>query len=583
VTIVKTKPWVARRAAHVVGRRVRSLCWFGVVGPVTAVIGPVESWPGVACVQQLRGVGVMSRGAENDVSADEAFNPWERGGAMSDPQQVGCQSSHRPAVSGSDRGRPSRHPSRMNLTASLVVAAVALMLVAGAVVWSIGGHFGAADFDRGATSTSPASTSPARSEVLPDVAEINNQGPDVTETSIGLIRWTSVQGDRSTLPATVVAATGPAVAGSNDGGELVWESLDGTIWQLNERAATTEVGGLEWSVVRDAERRRLVEVTTGSRLPPRFADSEASRDGLVVSWEVPEGGSGVVDVGGEVFALLNRREEVPWRTVLGIAPSVSYRIQVTDGDRILLAESSPDAGEQAVELTARLNDGRVVLDNDEGVQVWSIAAPPLAIEALDAARPQVSSEWLRWDGQQFVSTDPPWKPTDRVEVAAVDTGLVAVATVRLQRGERAWFTSDGLRWNSFEAPGNSSPASPMPMAAHNGEVILTISNGATTSHWSTADTETFTPLADVPGINERSRGSFGWVAPDPRNSPRLRVSPDGEAWEVLDLSALLGFEASRWATTIIATTIESSIYIIATSSNDRTLLLGTVIPRDVEP
>ncbi len=469
------------------------------------------------------------------------------------------------------------------MTTKLAVAAVALVLVAGAVVWSIGGRFGTADFDSGATSTSPARTSPVLSEVLPDVAEIIDRGPDVTETSIGLIRWTSVQGDRSTLPARVVAATGPAVTGSNDGGELVWESHDGTTWQLNERAATTEVSGLDWSVVSDEDRRRLVEVTTGSRLPPRFADSETSRDGLVVSWEVPEGGSGVVDVGGEVFALLNRREEVPWRTVLGIAPSASYRIRMTDGDRVLLAESSPDAGDQAVELTARLNDGRVVLDNDEGVEVWSIAASPSAIEALDAARPQVSSEWLRWDGQQFVSTDAPWKPTDRIEVAAVDTGLIAVATVSLQRGERAWFTSDGLGWNSFEAPGNSSSTSPMPMAAHNGEVILTISNGATTSHWSTDDTETFTPLADVPGINERSHGSFGWIAPDPRSSPRLRVSPDGEAWEVLDLSAQLGFEASRWGTTITATTIESSIYVIATSSNDRTLLLGTVTPPDVEP
>ncbi len=519
----------------------------------------------------------MSHEGENDASVDEGANPWERSGAMSDPEQVGSDSPRRPLVSGSDRGRPSRHPSRINLTASSVVAAVALLLVAGAVVWSIGGQFGDADVDRGATPTSPA-----RSEVLPDVAEINDRGADVTETSIGLIRWTSVQGDRSTLPAGVVAATGPPVTGRNDGGDVVWESLDGTTWQLNERAATTEVGGLEWSVVRDEERRRLVEVTTGSRLPPRFADSDASSDGLVVSWEVPEGGSGVVDVGGDVFALLNRREEVPWRTVLGIAPSANYRIQVTDGDRSLLAESSPAAGEQVVELTARLDEGRVVLDNDQDMQVWSIAASPRAIEALDAVRPQVSLEWLRWDGQRFVSTDSPWKPTDLVEVAPVETGLVAVATVSLQRDERAWFTSDGLRWSSFEAPGHPSPSSPIPMAAHNGEVILTISNHARTSHWSTADTKTFTPLADVPGINERSQGSFGWVAPDPRSSPRLRVSPDGEAWEVLDLSERLGFEVSRWGTTIIATTVESSIYVIATTGNNRTLLVGTVIPSDGE-
>lgn len=257
----------------------------------------------------------MSHEGGNDASVEAFANPWERGGAMSDPEQVGSHSSGRPLVSGSDRGRPSTHLSRIHLTASSAIGAVALLVVAGAVVWSIGGQFGDDDVDSGATPTSPA-----RSEVLPEVAEINDRGPNMTETSIGLIRWISVQGDRSTLPAGVVAATGSAVTGRNDGGDVVWESLDGTTWQLTERAATTEMGGLEWSVVRDEERRRLLEVTTGSRLPPRFADSDASRNGFVVSWEVPDGGSGVVDVGGEVFALLNRREEVPWRTVLGIAP-----------------------------------------------------------------------------------------------------------------------------------------------------------------------------------------------------------------------------------------------------------------------
>lgn len=158
---------------------------------------------------------MISDEGESDASADEVVNPWARGGAMSDPEQVAYQARRHPAVRGSDGGRPSRHPSRSNLTANLVVATVALMLVARAVVWSIGGQFGAADIDRDATSTSPAPT-----EVLADVAEINDPGPDVTETSIGLIRWTSVQGDRSTLPAGVIAATGPTVAGRDDDGEL---------------------------------------------------------------------------------------------------------------------------------------------------------------------------------------------------------------------------------------------------------------------------------------------------------------------------------------------------------------------------
>lgn len=546
------------------------------------MIDPVAAWRS-GCIHQFGAVGVMSRRGDNDASADEVANPWDRGGAMSDPGPGDHQSSRVSAVKGLNRGRPSRRRSRPNRTANLVAAALALVLASGAAVWSIGGQFGVPDIDGGATSTSAAPPSPARSEVLPGVTETNDRGLDVMETSIGLIRWVSVQGDRSTLPAGVLTATGSALAGSSDGGELTWESRDGTTWSVSENVATTEVGGLRWSVVRDDERRRLVEVAAGLRRAPRFADSEASSDGLVVSREVPEGGSGVIAVGGDVFALLNRREEVPWSTVLGIAPSASYRVRVADGDRSLLAESSRETGEQTVELIARLDDGRVVLDNDQGVQVWSVEASPSAIEALDAVRPQVSLEWLRWDGQEFVSTDSPWQSTDRVEVAAVETGLVAVATVSLQGRERAWFTPDGLRWNSFEAPGEPSPASPMPMAARNGEVILTVSNGATTSHWSTADAETFTPLADVPGINERSLGSFGWVAPDPRSSPRLRVSPDGESWEVLDLSEQLGFEVSRWNTTIVATAIESSIYVIATTGNDRTLVMGTVTRPDLEP
>lgn len=538
------------------------------------MIEPVTPWSGVADVPHFDEVGVMPHGGESDASADEAANPWERGGAMSDPKQVGYQTPRHATVSGSDRDPPPRRPVRSHRTAKLVLAAVALTSVAGAVAWSIGSQFGATETDRGATSPEP--TSPARSEVLPGVAEINNPKPDATETSIGSIRWTSVQGDLSTLPAGVVATTGPTVAGRDDNGGLVWESFDGTTWELNESAAPTEVGGLEWSVVNDGDRRRLVDVTTGAPVPPRIGDSDASRDGLVVSWEVPEGESGVVEVDGGVFALLNRRAELPWRTVLGIAPSLGYSVRVTDGDQSFLAESSRDASERTVELTARLDDGRVVLDNDAGVQVWSVEALPSATEALDSVRPQVTLKWLHWKAQQFVSTSGPWGPTDRVEVAALDNGLVAVATVSLQSGERAWFTPNGVRWNSFAAPSVPSPGSPMPMAAHNGEVILTISNGATTSYWSTVDAETFTPLADVPGINERSLGSFGWIAPDPRSSPRLRVSPDGESWEVLDLSSYLGFEASRWNTTVIATTIESSIYVIATTGNDRTLLLGTV-------
>lgn len=51
---------------------------------------------------------------------------------------------------------------------------------------------------------------------------------------------------------------------------------------------------------------------------------------------------------------------------------------------------------------------------------------------------------------------------------------------------------------------------------------------------------------------------------------------------MLDLSERLGFEASGWDTTVIATTIGSRIYVIATTGNNRTLLLGTVIAPDGE-
>jgi hypothetical protein len=495
---------------------------------------------------------------------NEAVSPWAPGGAMSDPARV-AEPLH-PGVGNGERVVEIQRRFRSRRRAAMTAGA--LITTAGILVWTAGDRMPDSNLNRRSTADAP---SDSRFDSIAD----EPAATDSTGSPIGVIRWTRVPGDRSTLPAAIVRQTSSGLVGRGDGGDQNWMSDDGSAWHLSDEAATIEAGGRQWSIERDDNRRRLVEVTDAGRVQTPIAARTPTRDGTDVSWEVPEGPLNVLEVNGEVFARLNRREEVPWQKVLGIGPTESYRVRITDGVHRLLAESSQNLTLQMTELTVRHDGDRVVLEDPAGTMVWSAGASP-STSALDAVIPHVSAEWLRWNGRQLEPIDHPWVSTDRVDVVPLDEVLIAVATISRDSGTRGWASPDGLRWSPVELPVQPSPASPISLTTNDGQATLTISDGETTSHWSTANAMTFDRLADIPGINQRSRGTFGWLAPDPRSSPQLRVSPDGIAWDVVDLSEHLGFDSSGWGTEIDAITIGPNIYVVATRGDERTLLVGTV-------
>lgn len=490
---------------------------------------------------------------------------------MSDPTQVVDESRHGRTESGGDHEQAVEPSRRVGPRLGLALAAAAVMVTAGLVVRTADDPSEDSGLDTRSTLPSPIASQNAAAVDRDAVARS-------TESSIGLIHWTVASGDRSTLPAAVVRRADSGLVGRDDVGDSVWTSNDGTAWYLGDEAATTEVGGRRWSTVRDDGRRRLVEVTDAGRVPTRVTTHTQGRNGVVVAWEVPDEQPGVVEIDGDVFARLDRREEVPWRTVLAIGPSESYRVRITDGANEMLAESSGKTAPETVELSVRLDGGQAVLDDSTGVAVWNVEASPQVASPLDAVRPRLTTEWLLWNGRELESIEHPWASTDRVDVARIDDALIAVATISRDGDTRVWSTPDGVRWAPVELPIQPSPGSPIPVAASDDQAILTISDGTTTSHWSTTNAVTFERLVDVPGISNRSQGSFGWIAPDPRSLPRLQVSPDGIAWEVLDLSDQLGFDFSRWDTHIDAVAIGSSIHVVATRGTEHTLLVGTVVP-----
>ncbi|MEO6653796.1 MAG: hypothetical protein ABIP17_14190 [Ilumatobacteraceae bacterium] len=489
---------------------------------------------------------------------------------MSDPSQL-VDRVQRPD---GPSGRPATvgGAGRRRLRVAGAIAAVSMLVVVGLTAQFAGDD----ESDRAADRAADRAVdlpSPNRSGVDLDVVLSVGR----TQASIGSIDWRRVDGDRTTLPAGVVGRTGSSLVGRGNDGALVWSSDDdGVVWQIGEHSASIDVGGHRWSVTGEEERRQLIEETDTGRALARIVDSTAVRDGMDVSWQVPDSRPRVVEVRGEIFARLDRREDVAWRIALGLDPSEDYRVRVGDGVDDLWADPSADRALPTVELTARRDGDRVILADRAGVEVWSVEAASSSEDVLDALRPRVSSEWLRWTGAAFETIDHPWAPADRVDVTRVEHGLVAVATISRRAGPRLWSTRDGMRWEVLDAPAQPSPSSPMPVESSADEAIVTISDGAATTHWSTMDGVTFERLADVPGIDERSRGTFGWIAPDPRGSPRIRVSADGVEWDTVDLSDQLGFDGARWDTQVDAIAIGSSIYVVATHGNSRILLVGAV-------
>ena len=349
-------------------------------------------------------------------------------------------------------------------------------------------------------------------------------------TSIGRIEWARLSGDTASLPAAVVAGPDGVLLGRDDDGRLSLVSVDGVAWDRDRAAGNVEIAGVRWSVdsidgraIVDAGRRRRA-----SQVLRRWSMIESVRAGTLVSWEVPGAAPRdvLVDAGGGLFARLDRHEQVDWRSLLDLAAGDGYRVHVVSGDDAETFESSLSASSiDPIELTAEMTATGVVLRDSSGDEIGILGMNATAGGPLDALHPTVSPGWARWDTDQFTVLDAPWAANEVVEVAAIADRILAVVTIKLEPGQRVWSTDDGVDWEAVDLPIEPSATSPMPMTVGQDEIVLSISDGTSPSYWSTRDAITFERLANVPGINLRSQGSFGWIAPDPRSSPVLRCQP----------------------------------------------------------
>lgn len=500
------------------------------------------------------GSGTVNR--DDGVAGEQGrVDPWAPGGAMSDPNgwmvPGGELASFR---SGVDDERVSNWArARLAFAGAAVVGLLAVVVAA----WQT---------SRDSTPTEPAAGSEARTV-------------SGAQTSIGRIEWARLSGDTASLPAAVVAGPDGVLLGRDDDGRVSLVSVDGVAWDRDRAAGDVAIAGVRWSVDLIDGRRSLMQVDgEGFPVVAPVVDDRAARDGTLVSWAVPGTAPSdvLVDAGGGLFARLDRHEQVDWRAVLDLAPSDGYRVHVVSGDDDETFESSAAVSIDPNELTAEMTATGVVLRDSSGREIGTVGAEPMSGGPLDALRPTVSAGWARWDTDRFTVLEPPWAADEVVEVAAIADRILAVATVKLEPGRRVWSTDDGVHWEAADLPIEPSAASPMPMTVGHDEIVLSISDGTSPSYWSTRDAISFERLANVPGINLRSQGSFGWIAPDPRSSPVLRVSPDGDTWTELDLSDQLGYDAARWDGRLDAIAIGAHIYVTSTVGDERTILIGDV-------
>ncbi len=485
-----------------------------------------------------------------------SVDPWAPGGVMSDPGRWNSpEALSAPGVDpGGDGSPPTSRISRLG------VGLVGVVVVSGLAVT---GWWMTRD------------DSPARPAAVSD-----RDDESVVNASVGRIAWERVVGDVNSLPASIVAGADGGLLGRDDSGALSWISVDGSEWDgPRGDVGDLELAGVRWSVDIDDGHRRLVLDAAGESMVAPVVDPEPVGSGMDVSWEVRGAAARdvLVEVEGLLFARLDRREEVDWRALLGIESGDGYRVHVV-GDDIDETFASGDGSVpvESVELTARATVEGVSLSDEDGRELGVVNRSDAKGDVRDALTATVASAWAGWDGARFHVVASPWSSSDIVEVAAVGDRAIAVATIKLDAGRRAWTTGDGVNWEPAELPVEPSDASPLPITIGGNEVALSISDGSTTTYWSTTDAVNFEPLPQIPGINRRSQGSFGWIAPDPRSSPLLRISPDGNTWTELDLSEQLGYDAARWDGHLDAIAIGDEIYITSTIGEQRTVLIGNV-------
>ena len=468
-----------------------------------------------------------------------------------------------------------------------IMAAVALAIAAGVVLQS------GADDDAAAPGTSVSATTPVtepdfeplsdpqalgtppgRSEATEAIAPVAER----SESIVGTVTWTRVDGDARALPARVELDAEGALAGRDDDHGWWRPAGDLSRWQ-GLQTLDREVGDDTWRLRKTDPTLGLAIVSPiGSQTIGLSDLLEPVPAGFVATIEpATEFADGLpIELGGEVFLLASSRVSLPWESIVTVAPDGAYRARLSDGDRSIRIADGRFNELPVEELTVvpGIGASRDVVDA-AGEVVWSFEQPS-GRTALEAASGRFEMSWLRWDGSRFAMIDRPWSDWHDVEMVRFAGGLLARSDGPLHEDVALWHSADGLSWSEVALPAERLDRTPVGLDGDGTEAIVTVFAQGGFRAWSTSDAAEFVQLADVPGVATRIPGDFGWVSADPRSAPVLRVSVDGEAWEGIDLRGLLDLDASRWDVSITAAARGDLIVVVADRGEERSVLVGEV-------
>lgn len=550
--------------------------------------------------------------------ASTEIDPWAPGGAMSvgwapGPRLVSTDDPARGPDAGSDVvdgpgsrtaadgadtsrtvvGRPAPVTGRTRSPVSpvslgAVAAVVAVVAVAVVVVVVVGIVVGTGSRDAGRDDADADGNAREASPDLTELAPPSGAGAaaqmpsEPTMTGVGPISWVRVDDDDRSLPLRIGQLAPGSLLGADDTTGR-WTSDDGGLsWATTDRVVVErEVGGDDWTVqvlggetslwqAADGDDLHLAEVDVASAAAERA-------EGYGIRTEIVTDGHPIA-IADDAYLPVRVRAELPWTEILGTSVGRPFRVEVDVDGRQIRAVSG-DFHELPITRFALQDDGsgRVELHDADDVAVWSFV-PPGADDDLSTAHVLAGlpiTMWTRWDGETFRRLEAPWERTDRVDVAATGDGVVARA-VGLDREVRLWRSGDGVTWSEVALPADPADGTPVGVFQGDDEVIVTAFSSGRAVRWATTDGLAFDELPDVPGIDRRARGSFGWVAPPPRSEPQIRVSADGVHWDVVDLRSLLGLDDSRWNVDIDVTVVGTEIFVAVDRPVGRTLLIGTV-------
>jgi hypothetical protein len=515
-----------------------------------------------------------------DVNSPVHVNPWARGGSMSTDWTdvpVPTRTVERASSSG-----PRRGPRAFDAVVVVIAAAATAGVIAGASLrpWRTAPPEPAV-----AVGDLQAAVSPLRADGVGRADGRSGLLPVGTsaDTVVGSITWSRVEGDAMSLPARVTGGSDSGLFGDDEDGRR-WRSRDGGRTWVGDDVFDVQrrVGGVTWIVHHEGDRATLMRSTPNGAVAVDFAGENVMGSGFTISTELAVADGFPIEIEGAFYVLANRRARLPWERVAGVTAGQPYRVEVDVDDGAFVVISGGDVEQMPVtELALQPVGATGRFDLMEGnVIAWTFdtSAGDLGVSAIDVVAGAWTASWLRWDGNTFVPEATPWSPDDRVGVVATPGGVLARSLSAPDRQAALWHTSDGRNWEAVQLPAPPAANTPLDIYQGAGDAIVTAFTDAGLTSWSTVDGHRFDELPDVSGIAARTRGSFGWVAPNARSAPRVHVSADGVDWELVDLRSLLDLDDSRWDVAIDVRAIDSAIYVTVTRPSGRTLLIGDVKP-----